>query len=59
MKKKFSVIEVKIALDPVPGWGNKPEDHVKWLQDELTRRAPWYHPEVRLIGTEEREVKWD
>ena len=55
MKKSQSVIEVKIDLDPVYGWGNDPADHVKFLQDELNRRIPWYNPKVRLLGIEKGE----
>ena len=46
-----SVIEVRIRLDPIPGWGHDPEDHVKMLQNYLDSAVPWYKPEVRLIRT--------
>ncbi len=52
MKRKQSVIEVKILLDLVPGWNHEPGDMVKHLQDTL---APWYKPQVKLIRTEYRE----
>jgi len=52
MKHKQSVIEVKILLDPVPGWNHQPEDMVKHIQEML---EPWYKPEVKLLRVEERE----
>jgi len=52
MKHKQSVIEVKILLDPVPGWNHQPGDMVKHIKDML---EPWYKPEVRLLRTEIRE----
>ena len=48
MKYKKSVIEVRIRLDPIPGWGHEPEDHVKMLQSLLNSACPWYKPEVKL-----------
>ena len=48
-----SVLEVKIRIDPLPGWGDSPKDHVKLLQDYLSKTIPWYEPEVKLIRTEE------
>ena len=53
MKYKRSVIEVKIRLDCIPGWGNKPEDHVKLLQDKLGAVIPHYKPEVKLLRVED------
>ena len=52
MRRKQSVIEVKILLDPVPGWNHEPEDMVKHIQTIL---EPWYHPEVKLSRVEYRE----
>jgi len=52
MKYRRSVIEVKIRLDPIPGWGNDPEDHVKLLQQEIGRQIPHYKPKVKLRRTE-------
>ena len=52
MRRKQSVIEVKILLDPVPGWNHEPEDMVKHIQTIL---EPWYHPEVKLLRVEYRE----
>jgi hypothetical protein len=53
MKYKKSVIEVRIRLDPLEGWGHDPKDHVELLQSELNRMIPWYKPEVRLLGIKE------
>ena len=48
MKYRKSVIEVRIRIDPIPGWGHEPEDHVKMLQHLLNNSIPWYEPEVKL-----------
>jgi len=52
MKHQKSVIEVKIRLDPVPGWGNDPQDHMKMLEKYLNDTIPHYKPEVRIIKIE-------
>jgi hypothetical protein len=52
MKTQKSIIEVKIDLDPIYGWGNNPQDHVKLLSDYLMKVIPHYHPQVKLITTE-------
>lgn len=52
---KKSVIEVKIRIDPVPGWGHQPEDHVELLKKTLDSMISHYKPEVKLIRVE-REV---
>ena len=57
MLHKRSVLEVKIRLDSVPGWGHEPEDHVIWLQKHLDSMIPHYKPEVKLIRTEMEEDK--
>jgi len=49
MTGNYSIIEVKLRLDPVPGWGHNAADHVKRLEDML---EPWYHPQVKLLGVE-------
>lgn len=56
MMRKRSVIQVKILLDPVPGWGHEPEDHVKHVQKWLEETIPHYKPEVRLLDVEEVEA---
>lgn len=55
MKRKQTVLEVKILQDPVPGWGHKPEDHLEMLQSYLDTSIPHYKPKVTLIRTEEKE----
>jgi DNA-directed RNA polymerase subunit RPC12/RpoP len=52
VRYKKSVIEVKIRIDPVEGWGHQPEDHVRMLEDYLKKVIPWYKPEVKLIRVE-------
>jgi hypothetical protein len=49
MLVKRATIEIKINLDPVPGWNHEPEDMVKHLQESL---PAWYHPEVKLVKVE-------
>lgn len=39
---------VEIDLDPVPGWGNTPEDHQRWLQQYLTGAIGHYNPTVTI-----------
>ena len=53
MKRKRTVLQVKLLLDPITGWGSEPEDHVKFLQQQLNTTIPWYKPEVELIRVEE------
>ena len=53
MIRKRSILEVKILLDPIPGWGSKPEDHLELLRSTLKTTIAWYNPEVRLLGVEE------
>jgi len=53
MKYKWTVIEVKIRLDPIPGWGHEPEDHVKYVQHLLDGVIPHYKPEVKLLRVED------
>jgi len=50
---KQSVIEVKIRLDPLPGWGHEPEDHVRMLESQLMDIIPHYKPKVRLLRVEQ------
>jgi len=56
MNYRKSVIEVRIRLDPTPGWGHEPEDHVKMLQQDLNDSVGWYKPEVKLLRVV-REVR--
>jgi len=52
MRHRKSVIEVKIRIDPIEGWGYQPEDHIKLLEDLLAHSIPHYKPEVRLLRVE-------
>lgn len=49
VRYKKSVMEVRIRLDPLEGWGHKPEDHEAFLRNYLNTAVPWYKPEVRLL----------
>ena len=55
MKYSKSVIEVKTRIDPVPGWGHNPNDHVQLIQCYLDKVIPHYEPEVKLIRVEEEK----
>jgi len=52
MRDKYYVIEVRIKLDPIPGWGHEAEDHVKFLQYYLKGIVPHYNPQVKLLKVE-------
>lgn len=41
---------IEVDLDPVPGWGNNPEDWRAMLQHHLDGSAPHYRPTVTLVG---------
>lgn len=56
MHYQKSVIQVKLRLDPVPGWGDKPEDHVEMLKNQLEQSVGHYKPEVTLIAVENEKV---
>ena len=53
MKYRTSVIEVKIRLDAIPGWGHEPEDHVRMVQHYLDATIKHYKPEVKLVRIED------
>jgi hypothetical protein len=55
---KRSVIKVSVRLNPIPGWGNKPGDHVKLIQDLLSKSIGHYKPEVSLIKVEEEGMPY-
>jgi len=46
MNRPKSRLVVEIDLDPVPGWGNSPEDHRALVQRLLNDAVPHYHPTV-------------
>ena len=56
MKRKQSVLQVEILLDPIPGWGHEPEDHPSWLRKYLEGVVPHYNPKVTLLRVEEIDV---
>lgn len=39
---------VEVDLDPIPGWGNWPDDWRAMLQRHLDDVAPHYHPMVTV-----------
>ena len=53
MKYIKTVLEVRIRLDEVPGWGHEPEDHKEQLQNHLEAMIPHYKPEVKFIRVED------
>jgi hypothetical protein len=57
VKYRKSVIEVKIRIDPIYGWGHDPQDHVGMLEDMLMSSVPHYNPEVKLIRVEDELLK--
>lgn len=42
-------ILVEVNTDPVPGWGNDPNDYVKHLQRLLDQTIPHYNPVVTFM----------
>lgn len=46
-------ILVEVNTDPVPGWGNDPQDYVNHIQHHLNQTIPHYTPEVRLLDKTE------
>ena len=47
MRAKFNV---EINLDPVPGWGNNPEDFRLHLERYLNKAMKHYEPTVETVG---------
>lgn len=45
-----AIILVEVELDPISGWGNKPEDFVELTQNALNDRIPHYFPRVKLLA---------
>lgn len=43
------VVVVEVDLDPVPGWGNDPQDFADAIQRHLDDSCPWYHPKARVL----------
>ena len=51
--RKRSRLVVEIDLDPVPGWGNSPEDHRALVQRLLDDAVSHYHPSVTVEASDE------
>ena len=45
------ILEVTIDLDPIPGWGDNPEDHRAHVQNLLDSSIGHYHPTVTIEAT--------
>lgn len=52
--KNVSVITIEIDLDPVPGWGNNPEDHKMMLERYLNETVPHYNPKITSVHRSKR-----
>ncbi len=46
--KRRITITVEVDLDPVPGWGNDPDDFRRMIESDLKRSIPHYHPVVAV-----------
>lgn len=53
MERERVTIVVSVNTDPVPGWGNDPNDYVKHIQRLLDETIPHYNPTVRLSEVHE------
>jgi hypothetical protein len=49
--RKRSRLQVEIDLDPIPGWGNDPEDHRALVQRLLNDAVSHYNPTVTIEET--------
>jgi hypothetical protein len=49
MARKRAQILVEVDLDPIPGWGNNPQDFVNYLQRTLDGTLGHYNPTVSLV----------
>lgn len=47
-RKRRARIIVEVDLDPVPGWGNDPEDYATLIRNQLADSIPHYHPSVTV-----------
>lgn len=54
MERERVIIIVEVDLDPVPGWGNDPEDYVQHIQRQLDGSIPHYNPVVKLSAISRR-----
>lgn len=53
-----ALILVEVELDPISGWGNKPEDFVELTQNALDDRVGHYFPKVTLLARGLRDTKY-
>jgi len=49
-KRRIRLV-VEVTLDPVPGWGNGPEDYRALTQRLLDNAIPHYKPTVTIEAT--------
>lgn len=52
MERKRIQILVEVNTDPVPGWGNDPQDYVTHIHNILMQTIPHYNPVVTLLPTD-------
>ena len=50
MRHRESILEVRIMLDDIPGWGYQAEDHVRMLQRMLDEAVGHYFPTVTHVS---------
>lgn len=50
MDRERIQILVEVDIDPIPGWGNDPQDYVTMLEKSLSDRIPHYNPRVMLLN---------
>jgi hypothetical protein len=46
MPRRRVRIVIEVDLDPVPGWGDNPEDWQRLIESRMTEH--WYHPVVTV-----------
>ena len=58
-------LELSVDLDMVPGWGNKVEDWILLVEQDLNRQSlahfflqTHYNPEVKIISNEVSGSDW-
>lgn len=49
---------LEVDLDPVPGWGDKPEDWVARIERDALGGGSHYRPELRVVSTDVRPYRW-
>jgi hypothetical protein len=54
MERERIQILIEVDLDPIPGWGNNPNDYVRLLERLLADRIPHYNPVVMFLPTDDR-----